>query len=84
MTEQELRTIIRSNAAETVQMAIENVKDDSHFRHDLSFDSLDDVEFAIKLEDELHIDAESAEITELRTVNDLYDHLVTKGLVTIE
>ena len=60
-------------AAEQVNVKAETVSVSSHFRNDLEFDSLDEVEYAMKVEDEFGIRVEDEKIEGMKTVGDVVE-----------
>jgi acyl carrier protein len=73
MNREEVETTLIRLAAEQVNVKVETVSVASHFRNDLEFDSLDDVEYAMKVEDAFGIRVEDEKIEGLHTVGDVVE-----------
>jgi len=71
MTRSEIESILIAFAAEQAGVAPEQVTPASHFVNDLNFDSLDTVEYAMTVEDALHISVPDDRIEQLQTVGDV-------------
>ena len=84
MNREEVEKKLIELAAEQVNVKVETVLVSSHFRNDLEFDSLDDVEYAMKVEDAYGIRVEDEKIEGLHTVGDVVElvmSLVSSPLV---
>ncbi|HEY7088908.1 MAG TPA: acyl carrier protein [Tepidisphaeraceae bacterium] len=62
-------------AAEEAHMEPANVSPTQHFQHDLNFDSLSAVQFAMQMEDEFEIHVPDEVIAQLHTVQDAIDYV---------
>jgi len=51
---------------------------ESNFVNDLSYDSLEDVELAMAIEDEFEISIADEDLTQFKTVGDVVDHLLKR------
>ena len=58
---------------------IVNIEPESKFVDDLGFDSLDMIEFVMKLEDEFDIEIPDEDAEKVRTIQHAIDYLKTKG-----
>ena len=70
---------IQAIIAEELGIEEENIQLDSHLTDDLGADSLDAVELIMKIEQEFDIEIDDTTAQEIRTVQDIVDHL--KSLV---
>ena len=78
MNRLELENKIVKLVADLVSVSVEDVKMDSSFVNDLSFDSLDGVELIMTVEDEFNIDITDREAENIMTVGSLVDHVENK------
>jgi acyl carrier protein len=62
-------------AAEEAHMDPDQVSPGHHFQHDLNFDSLSAVQFAMQMEDEFEIHVPDEIIAQLHTVQDAIDYV---------
>lgn len=81
MNREEVEKKLIELAAEQVNVKVEAVSASSHFRNDLEFDSLDDVEYAMKVEDAYGIRVEDEKIEGLKTVGDVVE--LVMGMVEV-
>jgi acyl carrier protein len=75
MTREEIQTKVTDLAAEQAGVDKSEITPATHFVNDLHFDSLDVVEFAMEVEDELEVSIADDEIEKLNTVGDVIDFL---------
>jgi acyl carrier protein len=75
MTREEIQTKVIDLAAEQAGVDKSEITPATHFVNDLHFDSLDVVEFAMEVEDELEVSIADDEIEKLNTVGDVIDFL---------
>jgi acyl carrier protein len=68
MNREEIQSKIISIAAEQAGVPVEQVTPATHFENDLNFDSLDVVEFAMEVEDELGVSIPDDQVDKLKTV----------------
>ena len=62
-------------AAEQVGVDPKQVTAETHFHHDLEYDSLDDVDFAMKVEDEFELHVADEDAAQLKTVGDVVRYI---------
>lgn len=74
----ELLVVVRSVAERLLEVAPEQVQEQTSFVDDLAVDSLALVEYAMALEDELHVRLAEDELADTRTVGQLLDLLVDR------
>jgi acyl carrier protein len=74
MTREEIESKIIELAAEQAGVDKSEVTPATHFVNDLHFDSLDVVEFAMEVEDELGMSIPDDAIERLQTVGDVIDY----------
>lgn len=70
-TEEKIKTIIEDQ----VGLRRELIMPTSTFEEDLGFDSLDDIEFTMAIEEEFGIEIPDEDIEKLKTVQDVLDYL---------
>ena len=75
MTREQIQSKIMSMAAEQAGVALEQVTPATHFVNDLNFDSLDVVEFAMEVEDELGLSISDDQVEKLQTVEDVVNYV---------
>jgi acyl carrier protein len=75
MNRQEIQSKIIAIAAEQAGVALEQVTPATHFVNDLNFDSLDVVEFAMEVEDELGVSIPDDQVEKLQTVEDVITYV---------
>lgn len=73
------QTIIRA-AAEQGGVPVHAVSPATHFQNDLHFDSLDAVEFTMKVEDALGVSIPSERVPDLTTVQMVIDFAKAQGM----
>jgi acyl carrier protein len=76
MTREETQSKVIDLAAEQAGVDKSEVTPATHFVNDLHFDSLDVVEFAMEVEDELEVSISDDQIEKLQTVGDVIDYVV--------
>ena len=76
MNRDDIQSKIISIAAEQAGVDAAEVTPATHFVNDLNFDSLDVVEFAMEVEDELSASIPDDRIEKMQTVADVVDFLV--------
>jgi acyl carrier protein len=75
MTREEIQPKVIDLAAEQAGVEKSEITPATHFVNDLHFDSLDVVEFAMEVEDELKVSISDNEIEKLQTVGDVIDYV---------
>ena len=75
LTEQQIVEKLCELAAEHASLERPTISLDAHFRHDLGFDSLEEVEFVLDIEECFEIDVPDEEATEIRTIRDAAEML---------
>jgi acyl carrier protein len=70
MDRAEIESKLIELAAEQAGVKVEEVTPATHFHNDLNFDSLDDVEYAMSVEDEFHLNVPDERVEKIRTVAD--------------
>ena len=75
MTRQEIEQKVIALAAEHGDVKPQDVTLASHFRNDLGFDSLTDVEFAMEVEDEFELSVPDQDLEKLTTVGAVVDYV---------
>jgi acyl carrier protein len=60
-------------AAEQAGVGVEEVTPATHFRNDLNFDSLDEVEYAMAVEDEFEVTVKDEEAEKFATVGEVVE-----------
>ena len=78
MQRDEVLAVVRAVAQRLLDVDPEQVQDTTSFVDDLAVDSLALVEYAMALEDELHVRLSEDELAETRTVGQLLDLLVAR------
>ena len=78
MQRAEVLDVVRSVAERLLEVAPDQVQESTSFVDDLAVDSLALVEYAMALEDELHVRLGEDELAETRTVGQLLDLLVER------
>ena len=78
MQRPEVLEVVRDVAQRLLDVEPARVQEDTTFVDDLAVDSLALVEYAMALEDELHVRLSEDELAEARTVGDLLDLLVAR------
>jgi acyl carrier protein len=76
MTREEIEKKVIEIAAERGCVKPENVSLDSHFRNDLEYDSLSEVEFAMEVEGEFELSVPDEDVEKLTTVAAVVDFVV--------
>ena len=62
-------------AADQVGVDPRQVTAETHFKDDLDYDSLDEVDFAMKLEDQFELSVSDEDATKLKTVGDVVRYI---------
>ena len=75
MTHDEILKRVSELAAEQVGVPVEQIAPATHFVNDLSFDSLDAVEYSMELEDEFSISIPDEQIEKMATVEDAVEYV---------
>ncbi len=70
MTREQVFTLIRGRLAELMEREASEITLDTRLEEDLEADSLDLVELAMSLEEELHLEIPDDELEGIRTVGD--------------
>lgn len=78
MSKQAIEAKIIELAAEQAGVKPEEVTPATHFRNDLNFDSLDEVEFAMEVEDEFELSVADDDVEKLQTVGDVVEYVAGK------
>lgn len=78
MQRAEVLEVVRDVARRLLDVEPARVQESTTFVDDLAVDSLALVEYAMALEDELHVRLSEDELAETRTVGDLLDLLVAR------
>jgi acyl carrier protein len=76
MTQSEIESRIIELAAEQAGVGVGEVTRATHFLNDLHFDSLDLVEYAMEVEDELGVTVPDQEVEKLQTVQQVIDYVL--------
>lgn len=82
-TEAEILDRLCAMAAEQVAMDPSMVVPDSDFIADLNFDSLDSVEFVIKIEDEFDVNIEDKQAENVHTPRQAYEMLTAVRAIAL-
>jgi acyl carrier protein len=75
MNREEIQVKIIAIAAEQAGVGVEQVTPATHFVNDLNFDSLDVVEFAMEVEDELGVSIPDDQVEKLQIVEDVVNYV---------
>lgn len=75
----ELFARLKKLIAERLEVDEAKVVPEASFIEDLGADSLDAVELVMKVEEVFEIEIPDGEAEKLKTVQDIYNHLVAKG-----
>jgi len=75
MNRSDIQSKIVAIAAEQAGVSGAEVTPATHFVNDLDFDSLDVVEFAMEVEDELHASIPDDQVEKMQTVGDVVEYL---------
>lgn len=78
MTRTEVFTLIQGRLAELIEVPVENIKLETRLEEDLEADSLDLVELAMSLEEELSLEIPDEELEGIRTVGDAVDFIANR------
>ena len=76
MTRSEIERQLIDLAAKQAGVAADEITPATHFVNDLEFDSLDTMEYAMEVEDELGVTIADDEVDKLQTVEHVIDHVV--------
>jgi acyl carrier protein len=74
---EELKVLIETQLDEGT---VAKITMDSHFEDDLKIDSLDIIELVIKIEDQFNVEIDDETATELKTVADVLDFILTASV----
>lgn len=77
MTQEQLVDTVRRLAAEQVNVNPDDVTLESDLHNDLNFDSLDDVDFVMKIEDEFGVTIDDEQATGVKTVGHAVELLLS-------
>jgi acyl carrier protein len=75
MTKADIQQKLIEMAAEQAGVAVADVTPATHFVNDLNFDSLDQVEFAMEVEDEFSLSVPDEDVEKLQTVEAVRDYV---------
>lgn len=78
MTKDEVFSLIQGRLAELIECDPETIKLDTRLEEDLEADSLDLVELAMSLEEELSLEIPDEELEGIRTVGDAVDFVAER------
>src|SRR5690606_12345168 len=78
MDRERIEEIVMEIAAEIGNVPPEQIAMETHFVNDLQYDSLDRVEFTVKLEEELELSVPDEEAENLQTVGDVVKYVKEK------
>ena len=78
MTKDEVFSLIQGRLAELIECAPETIKLETRLEEDLEADSLDLVELAMSLEEELSLEIPDEELEGIRTVGDAVDFIAQR------
>jgi len=76
LLEQKVKDIIVDN----IGLDVEEIKDDSNFKNDLGFDSLDEIELVMEIEKEFSINLPDGELENINIFSECINYLLTKKL----
>ena len=76
MTRREIERQLIELAAKQAGVAADEITPATHFVNDLEFDSLDTMEYAMEVEDELGVTIADDEVEKLQTVEHVIDYVV--------
>ena len=76
MSRYEIEAKVIAAAAEQAGVEKEQITHATHFRNDLNFDSLDEVEFAMTMEDEFGLSIQDDEVQKMLTIGAVVDYIV--------
>lgn len=79
MTREEIFELVRSRLAEMLEREASSITMDTRLEEDLEADSLDLVELAMGLEEELRLEIPDEELDGIRTVGDAVDFVFEKA-----
>jgi acyl carrier protein len=71
----EITTKVIELAAKQVGVAPEQVTRETHFINDLGYDSLDEIEFAMAIEDAFDIKVDDEQAQDIKTVDQAIEHV---------
>jgi acyl carrier protein len=77
MTREDVQQKLIEMAAEQAGVAASEITPATHFHNDLNFDSLDDVEYAMKVEDEFSLSVADEDVEKLQTIEAVRDYVVS-------
>ena len=76
MTREEIQQKLMEMAAEKAGVPVLQVTPATHFVNDLEFDSLDEMEYAMEVEDHFKLSVPDEDLEKLRTVGAVVDYVV--------
>lgn len=82
MTRDEIMAKAIALAAEQAGVKPDEISPATHFVNDLNFDSLDQVEYAMEIEDQFHVTVPDQDVEKLQTIEAVVDYLVRQGEVS--
>lgn len=78
MTRQDIFELVRGRLAELIECDPKEITDDTRLEEDLEADSLDLVELAMALEEELSLEIPDEELEGIRTVGDAVEFIAER------
>ena len=78
MTREDIFKLIQGRLAELIECDVESIKLETRLEEDLEADSLDLVELAMSLEEELSLEIPDEELEGIRTVKDAVDFVAER------
>ncbi len=79
MERAEVLQVLRDKAVEMLEVEADQVQEDKSFVDDLQVDSLSLVEYTMELEDALGIELPEEELTDLKTIGEFLDVIMSKN-----
>ena len=78
MTKEDIQQIINNFLIEEFEIENSQIRPEAHLKDDLGLESLDFVDIAVIVQKEFGITLKGEEMTAIRTLQDLYDHIFSK------
>ena len=78
MTREEVQRKLIEMAAEQAGVSASEITPATHFHNDLNYDSLDDVEYAMNVEDALSLSVADEDVEKLQTIEAVTDYVMGK------
>jgi len=75
MTKEDIQQIINNFLIEEFEIEDNQIKPEAHLKNDLGLESLDFVDIAVIVQKEFGITLKGEEMSEIRTLQDLYDFI---------